>query len=175
MGLPGSRPKSSAGTAHSRAMRQNSRKAKNSRGQASCLSPVVCSACVPIYAGTYLRLHGDRPTCVVFRAEAGAAYAAANMDSAFLPGDDELVQSGAYCYGSFVCLKACDAGHNDRELVAIEARDFVAFANGIHKVTRDAYQNIDAGRVSKGVVDRLEAVEVYNKQRTAGLIPFRAG
>ena len=74
------------------------------------------------------------------------------------------------------CLLCCSA-HQDRELVAAQARRHVAIAHAAPDALRHREQQGIAGGVAEGVVDLLEAVEIEVKDgkralrsRPAGLI-----
>nr|WP_207168313.1 hypothetical protein [Blastococcus sp. TML/C7B] len=59
---------------------------------------------------------------------------------------------------------AADGLHEDDELVATEAADDVAGADGRAEPAGDGAQHLVAGRVAVAVVDRLEAVQVDEEQ-----------
>jgi hypothetical protein len=59
------------------------------------------------------------------------------------------------------------AFEQQQELVAADARHGVALARGLAQPVRGGAQDLVAGRVAEGIVDRLEAVEVDEEHRDA--------
>ena len=99
----------------------------------------------------------------------GDPAADADADVAALAGDVErLAERRAQPAGGHRRLRLVgDAGAEDRELVAAEARDQVALADRAAQALGDLDQQPVAGLVAEAVVDDLEVVEVEEQHRDA--------
>ena len=79
-----------------------------------------------------------------------------------------VAERGAHAAGGHRRLRlVLDAGAEDGELVAAEARDQVAVAHGAAQPVRDLDQQPVAGLVAEAVVDDLEVVEVEEEDGDA--------
>ena len=99
----------------------------------------------------------------------GDAAADADADVAALAGDVERrAERGAHAPGGHRRLRlVLDAAAQHGELVAAEAGDHVAVADGAAQPLRDLDQQAVAGLVAEAVVDDLEVVEVEEQHGDA--------
>ena len=82
--------------------------------------------------------------------------------------DERRGDRGVETVGDRVDPIGVGVGHEDRELVAAEARDRRLARDGVGEAARDLLEDPVAGRVTEAVVDQLEAVEVEEHHRDPG-------
>ncbi len=71
--------------------------------------------------------------------------------------------------------RAFEAAEQHHELIAAQARDGVFHAHAGFQACGDDFQHRIAHRVTEGVVDVLEVVEVEEHQRAAQVVPLEQG